>query len=417
MDADLMEEVVKPKSYKMALTAVQRNGGAPGIDGMPVTELAEHLQVHWPTIRAKLLTGSYGPAPVRRVDIAKPGGGIRTLGIPTALDRFIQRLLVQGLTPIFEPRFSSDSYGFRPGRCAAAAVRHVQQYAAAGQTWVVDLDIEAFFDHVHHDILMRRIAAVIRDKRVLKLIGRYLRSGVMKDGVVVATREGTPQGGPLSPLLANIYLDPLDQELAKRGHRFCRYADDCNIYVSSEAAANRVMRTISAWIQQHLRLRVHGGKSGVGRPWERTFLGFRLTRDGLIEVAPVSLVRLKTRVRTLWRSCQSATIKQIRTQWQRYVRGWWQYYQLAQWRRPIDALQGWMRRHMRKFFWLRWHNWRGRRKALSRLGIRFPQLKTAWSGRGAWRIAASPVLQMALNNARLCREGFLTPSDLAKETA
>jgi group II intron reverse transcriptase/maturase len=417
MDADLMEEVVKPKSYKMALTAVQRNGGAPGIDGMPVTELAEHLQVHWPTIRAKLLTGSYGPAPVRRVDIAKPGGGIRTLGIPTALDRFIQRLLVQGLTPIFEPRFSSDSYGFRPGRCAAAAVRHVQQYAAAGQTWVVDLDIEAFFDHVHHDILMRRITAVIRDKRVLKLIGRYLRSGVMKDGVVVATREGTPQGGPLSPLLANIYLDPLDQELAKRGHRFCRYADDCNIYVSSEAAANRVMRTISAWIQQHLRLRVHGGKSGVGRPWERTFLGFRLTRDGLIEVAPVSLVRLKTRVRTLWRSCQSATIKQIRTQWQRYVRGWWQYYQLAQWRRPIDALQGWMRRHMRKFFWLRWHNWRGRRKALSRLGIRFPQLKTAWSGRGAWRIAASPVLQMALNNARLCREGFLTPSDLAKETA
>lgn len=417
MDADLMEEVVKPKSYKMALTAVQRNGGAPGIDGMPVTELAEHLQVYWPTIRAKLLTGSYGPAPVRRVDIAKPGGGIRTLGIPTALDRFIQRLLVQGLTPIFEPRFSSDSYGFRPGRCAAAAVRHVQQYAAAGQTWVVDLDIEAFFDHVHHDILMRRIAAVIRDKRVLKLIGRYLRSGVMKDGVVVATREGTPQGGPLSPLLANIYLDPLDQELAKRGHRFCRYADDCNIYVSSEAAANRVMRTISAWIQQHLRLRVHGGKSGVGRPWERTFLGFRLTRDGLIEVAPVSLVRLKTRVRTLWRSCQSATIKQIRTQWQRYVRGWWQYYQLAQWRRPIDALQGWMRRHMRKFFWLRWHNWRGRRKALSRLGIRFPQLKTAWSGRGAWRIAASPVLQMALNNARLCREGFLTPSDLAKETA
>jgi RNA-directed DNA polymerase len=296
-------------------------------------------------------------------------------------------------------------------------VRHVQQYAAAGQTWVVDLDIEAFFDHVHHDILMRRITAVIRDKRVLKLIGRYLRSGVMKDGVVVATREGTPQGGPLSPLLANIYLDPLDQELAKRGHRFCRYADDCNIYVSSEAAANRVMRTISAWIQQHLRLRVHGGKSGVGRPWERTFLGFRLTRDGLIEVAPVSLVRLKTRVRTLWRSCQSATIKQIRTQWQRYVRGWWQYYQLAQWRRPIDALQGWMRRHMRKFFWLRWHNWRGRRKALSRLGIRFPQLKTAWSGRGAWRIAASPVLQMALNNARLCREGFLTPSDLAKETA
>ena len=223
MDEDLMEEVVKPEQYEVALAAVTRNGGAPGIDGMTVTELVGHLQQHWPGIRAKLLAGSYRPAPVRRVDIDKPGGGNRPLGIPTVLDRFIQRLLVQGLTPIFEPRFSPGSYGFRPGRGAQAAVRTVQQYAAAGQTWVVDLDIEAFFDHVHHDILMRRIAAVIRDKRVLKLIGRYLRSGVMRDGVVVATREGTPQGGPLSPLLANIYLDPLDKELAKRGHRFCRY--------------------------------------------------------------------------------------------------------------------------------------------------------------------------------------------------
>jgi RNA-directed DNA polymerase len=417
MDDDLMEAVVKPEQYEIALAAVNRNGGAPGIDGMPVTELASHLVTHWPAIRAKLLVGSYGPAPVRCVEIDKPGGGSRTLGIPTVLDRFIQRLLVQGLTPIFERRFSSSSYGFRPGRSAAAAVRHVQQYAAAGQTWVVDLDIEAFFDHVQHDILMRRMATVIRDKRVLKLIGRYLRSGVMRDGVVVATREGTPQGGPLSPLLANIYLDPLDQELAKRGHRFCRYADDCNIYVSSEAAANRVMRTIPVWIQQHLRLRVHSGKSGVGRPWERKFLGFRITREGLIEVAPASLTRWKTRVRVLWDARQSVPLKQIRTQWQRYVRGWWQYYQLAQWRRPLDNLQGWLRRHMRKFFWLRWHNWRGRQKALRRLGVKFPQLKTAWSGRGAWRIAASPSLQMALNNAWLRREGFWTLSDLAKETA
>jgi group II intron reverse transcriptase/maturase len=417
MDEDLMEEVVKPEQYEVALAAVTRNGGAPGIDGMTGTELVGHLQHHWPVIRAKLLAGTYGPAPVRRVDIDKPSGGVRTLGIPTVLDRFIQRLLVQGLTPIFEPRFSPSSYGFRPGRSAQAAVRTVQQYAAAGQTWVVDLDIEAFFDHVHHDILMRRIAAVIRDKRVLRLIGRYLRSGIMRDGGAVATREGIPQGGPLSPLLANIYLDPLDKELAKRGHRFCRYADDCNIYVSSEAAANRVMRTIAAWITQHLRLTVHSGKSGVGRTWERKFLGFRITRDGLIEVAPQSLVRFKTRVRALWCARQSLTTKQIRVQWQRFVRGWWQYYHLAQWRRPLDALQGWLRRHMRKFFWLRWHNWRGRQKALSRLGIRSPQLRTAWSRRGAWRIAASPTLHMALDNARLCREGFLTPSDLAKENA
>ena len=338
MDDDLMEDVVKTEPYEVALAAVIRNGGAPGIDGMSVTELVEHLQQHWSVIRAKLLAGSYGPAPVRRVAIAKPGGGIRTLGIPTVLDRFIQRLLVQGLTPIFEPRFSPSSYGFRPGQSAQAAVRAVQQYAVADQTWVVDLDMEAFFDHVHHDILMRRIAAVIRDKRVLKLIGRYLRSGVMTNGVVVRSREGTPQGGPLSPLLANISLDPLDKELEKRGHRFCRYADDCNIYVSSEAAANRVMRIIPAWITQHLRLTVHRGKSGVGRTWERKFLGFRITRDGLIEVAPQSVVRWKTRVRTLWRARQSVTIEQIRTQWQRYMRGWWQYYQLAQWRRPIESL-------------------------------------------------------------------------------
>jgi RNA-directed DNA polymerase len=262
---------------------------------------------------------------VRRVEIPKPSGGTGMLGIPTVQDRFIQQLLLQVLTPIFDPEFSEHSYRFRPGRSAQDAVRAAQQYAQGGKDWVVDLDITKFFDHVKHDILMGRVANAIRDKRVLQLMGKYLRRGAMVDGLVEASVEGTPQGGPLSPLLANIYPDALDKELEKRGHSFCRYADDCNIYVGSQSAAERTLASIQGWIEKHLRLKVNAAKSGTGRVWERKFLGFRLDRGKRIGIAPESLERLKAKVREMWRGNQSCSSKQLRDAWGRYVRGWWGY--------------------------------------------------------------------------------------------
>jgi RNA-directed DNA polymerase len=412
MYEELMEQVVEESNARKALRAVIRNRGKAGIDKMETTELEGHLERHWEKIRAKLLSGKWTPSPVRRVEIPKARGGVRALGIPTVMDRFIQQMLLQVLGPIFEPRFSESSYGFRPGRSAHDAVIAAQGYVKAGKEWVVDIDIAAFFDHVNHDILMRRIAQVIRDKRVLRLIGRYLRAGSMIGGVKVRSDKGTPQGGPLSPLLANIYLDPLDRELARRGHCFSRYADDCNIYVGSEPSARRVEATMTKWIETALKLRVNTDKSGSGRPWERKFLGFRIRADGQIEVSPQSIQKFKRRVRQLWEGEQNATSTQLKDNWVGYLRGWWNYYRLAQWRQPIFELEGWIRRHIRKCFWLRWHNWRGRRKALKRLGLRGRLLKTAHSSRGAWRIASSPSLHTALSNRRLKRYGFLVPSAL-----
>jgi group II intron reverse transcriptase/maturase len=335
------------------------------------------------------------------------------LGIPTVLDRWIQQMLLQMLQPIFDPTFSAHSHGFRPGRSAHDAVRAAQTYVQAGKDWVVDMDVTKFFDRVNHDILMARIGQTIRDKRVLRLIGRYLRAGVMTEGVVQVSEEGTPQGGPLSPLLANIYLDALDQELERRGLAFSRYADDCNIYVSSQRAAERVLTSITQWMAQHLRLEVNATKSGVGRPWERKFLGFRINPQGKIEVAPKSVERFKTKVRELWRSCQSQTSEKLRDNWCAYVRGWWNYFRLAEERRNIFGLEGWIRRHIRSCFWQRWHDWRGRLRKLRQLGLRGRPLKVAHSSRGAWRVARSPSLQTALSNAVLRRHGFCMPSDLA----
>jgi group II intron reverse transcriptase/maturase len=413
MYENLMEEAVSPENYRKALLAVIANQGAPGIDGMKTEELNGHLLQHWLKIHAKLTAGTYTPSPVKRVEIPKPNGGTRMLGIPTVLDRFIQQMLLLAMTPIWEPQFSEHSYGFRPGRSPADAVRAAQGYARTGQDWVVDLDITKFFDHVQWDILMGKIAQVIRDKRVLKLIGRYLRAGAMQDGVVVKSVEGTPQGGPLSPLLANIYLDALDRELERRGHQFCRYADDCNIYVGSQAAAERVMESIQGWIEKHLRLQVNAAKSGVGRTWERKFLGFRLNRKGQIEAAPESLKRFKAKAREMWQSCQSRTSNQLRDAWQRWARGWWGYYRLAENRKPIFRLEGWIRRHIRKCFWLRWHAPKGRERRLRSLGLRGGLLKVAQSYRGAWHLAGTGSLQTALSNERLRRHGFLMPSDLA----
>jgi group II intron reverse transcriptase/maturase len=336
------------------------------------------------------------------------------LGIPTVQDRFIQQLLLQAMTPIFEPLFSEHSYGFRPGRGAHDAVNAAQRYAQKGKDWVVDIDITKFFDHVNHDILMGRIGTTVRDKRVLGLIGKYLRRGAMADGLVKASVEGTPQGGPLSPLLANIYLDALDKELERRGHAFCRYADDCNIYVGSQSAAERTLHSLQNWIERYLRLEVNTAKSGTGRVEERKFLGFRLDRERRIGVAPESIERFKTKVREMWRVNQSRSSDQLRDDWKRYVRGWWGYFRLADARRPVFQLEGWIRRHIRKCFWLRWHSTVGRERALRRLGLRGRMLKVAFSSRGAWPLAANGSVQTALSNATLKRFGFLMPSDLAR---
>jgi len=409
----LMEAAVADENYQLALEAVKRNRGAAGIDRMTTAQLESHLQTNWWILRDKLLKGTYVPSPVRRVEIPKPNGGTRMLGIPTVQDRFIQQLLLQVLTPILDPSFSEHSYGFRPGRSAPDAVRAAQQYAQEGKDWVVDLDITKFFDQVNHDILMGRMATAIRDKRVLHLIGKYLRRGAMVDGVVTGSVEGTPQGGPLSPLLANIYLDALDRELERRGHKFCRYADDCNIYVGSQVAAERTLASIRDWIEQHLRLKVNAAKSGTGKVWERKFLGFRLDRKKRIGIAPESLERFKAKVRELWDGRRSGRSNQLRDDWSRYVRGWWGYFQLAEARTPLRALEQWVRRHIRKCFWLRWHGRAGRLRNLRRLGLSGPALGVATSSRGAWSVAKQPELHRALNNAVLRRYGFLLPSDLA----
>jgi RNA-directed DNA polymerase len=414
MYENVMEEAIRDENVRGALEAVKRNRGAAGIDRMKTTELESHLQAHWEKIRAKLLAGTYVPSPVRRVEIPKPSGGTRMLGIPTVVDRFIQQLLLQVLTPIYEPTFSEHSYGFRPGRSAHDAVHAAQKYVQEGKGFVVDIDITKFFDAVNHDILMGRIATTIRDKRVLHLMGKFLRRGAMVDGLVEASVEGTPQGGPLSPLLANIYLDVLDRELEKRGHAFCRYADDCNIYVGSQVAADRTLASITAWIEKHLRLKVNAAKSGAGRVEERKFLGFRLDREGRIGIAPESIARFKAKVRQMWNARQSLTSDQLRDGWLRFVRGWWNYYQLAEERKPIFRLEGWIRRHIRKCFWLRWHSSEGRVRRLRALGVKARLLDLARSSRGAWCMART-VMQAGLPNATLRRYQFLMPSDLAAQ--
>jgi len=413
MHEELMEQVVSEANATKAWRAVKRNDGSPGIDGMSTGELRDHIRAHWDSIRQKLLAGTYVPSPVRRVEIPKPNGGVRLLGIPTVQDRWVQQMLLQVLQPIFDPTFSEHSYGFRPKRGAHEAVRAAQKHVQEGKDWVVDMDITKFFDHVHHDILMNRVGKVIRDKRILKLIGRYLRAGTMIEGVVVSSEEGTPQGGPLSPLLANIYLHALDEELQKRGLAFCRYADDCNIYVCSQRAAERVLESISQWLRRELRLEVNAAKSAAGRPWERKFLGFRINPAGKIEAAPQSVERFQAKVREMWRSCQSLSSDQLRDRWRAYVGGWWAYYRLADERRNIFGLEGWIRRHMRKCFWLRWHDWRGRLRRLQSLGLKGRQLKVAHSSKGAWHLARTASLHTALRNSILRKYGFIVPSDLA----
>ncbi len=409
----LMEKAIRSGNWGAALYAVERNDGAPGPDGMRADELRAHLAIHGEVIKKRLLEGSYKPGAAKRRDIPKPSGGTRPLSIPNVQDRFVQQLLLGVLRPVFEPRFSESRYGSRPGRSAHDAVEAAQSFAREGFTHVVDMDITKFFDKVNHDILMSKIGTVIGDKAVMKLIGKYLRAGVvMPDGLKVSSEEGTPQGGPLSPLLANIYLDALDKELEKRGLRFARYADDCNIYVKSQAAAERVLASLTGWIKHHLRLEVSESKSGVGRPWERKFLGFIITSALLIGIAPASLTRFEDRVRELWNARQPLTSEQLRDQWRSYVNGWWGYYRRCEWRRDIYRKEPWIRRHIRKCFWQRWHKSKGRESALRRLGLPPSRAIVGRSSRGAWRMAGNPVMHEALNNRTLRRYGFLMPSDL-----
>lgn len=410
----LMEKMVSDENAALALSAVEKNGGAAGIDGMGTEQLRPHLAKHWRTIRSKLLQGTYVPSPVKRVWIPKANGGERPLGIPTVLDRFVQQLLLGELQPLYEPTFSQHSWGFRPGRGAHDAVRSAQRIMTEeGKSWVVDMDIKGFFDNVDHDILMRLIGLQVRDKAVLKLIGRMLRAGVWEEGRVSKPKgKGTPQGGPLSPLLANIYLDVLDKELEGRGLSFSRYADDCNIYVASEKAAQRVLEHTTEFVARKLKLEVSASKSGVDRPWKRKFLGFRLSPQGIIEVGEKAIERFRDRVRQLWISRQNKTSTQMRDDWQRYIRGWWEYYRLTGNPKPLLAQDGWIRRHMRKCFWQRWHGSQGRLKALRKLGIRYPLLRAAKSGRGAWRMAKHPMMHKALSNRTLRRHGFQCFADL-----
>jgi len=407
-----LEGVLTDKNLSEAFEAVKRNKGSAGIDGRDIKATQQHLKQHWHQIEAKLRSVSYSPSPVKGIYIPKASGGKRLLGIPTVQDRLIHQAVQQQLSLQFDPLFSEHSYGFRPQRSAHDAVKAAQQYVQEGKAWVIDIDLKAFFDNVNHDKLIYLIREQVKDKGLLRLVRKILSAGIIIEGQWQATRCGTPQGSPLSPLLANIYLDPLDKELEKRGLSFCRYADDINIYVSSESSAQRVYASIVKWIKKHLKLDVNTDKSGTGRPWERQFLGYRITREGKLSIDSKRLERHKNMVRQLWRANQSLTSQQLVKQWRSYLIGWCNYFSLTEAPWQLRAIGGWTRRHIRKCFWLRWHNRKGRYNALRRLGASARQLMLAGSSRGAWRIASSPTMHVMLNNKLLKRYGLFVADDL-----
>src|SRR5262247_2819258 len=397
----LMEEVVERENLKEALRQVKGNKGSAGVDGITVNQLTDYLKQHWPAIREQLLSGTYEPKPVRRVEIPKPDGGVRKLGIPTVLDRFIQQAVMQVLQTRWDSTFSDSSYGFRPERSAHQAVAQAQQYIVAGYGWVVDLDLEKFFDRVNHDKLVGQIAKRVRDKRLLKLIRAFLNAGIMENGLVSPSVEGTPQGGPLSPLLSNLVLDELDRELERRGHRFVRYADDCNIYVRSERAGQRVMESITLFITQKLKLKVNQAKSAVARPQERKFLGFSFTAGPDIRrtIAPKSLERFKQRIRDITRRAKGVSITATMEELAPYMRGWRNYFGFCETPEVLVALTRWVRLRLRAALWRQWKTPRRRRAALIALRVSGELRNTAGSGRGPWNIARSKALSVGLSNA------------------
>lgn len=405
----LMEQILSRENLIRALNRVVRNKGSHGVDGMPVQNLRAHVIEHWDTMKVELLSGTYQPQPVRRVEIPKPDGGVRLLGIPTVMDRFIQQAIAQVLSSIYDPTFSDHSYGFRPNRSAHGAVKKAQGYIADGNRWVVDIDLEKFFDRVNHDKLMGLLAKRIEDKRLLKLIHKYLKTGIMINGVVTDNEEGTPQGGPLSPLLSNIVLDELDKELEKRGHQFVRYADDCNIYVKTPKAGNRVMRSVTSYIEGKLKLKVNGNKSAVDRPWRRKFLGFSFTkhREPKVRIAKASVNRMKDKIRDITSRKRPYSMEVRIQKLNQYLMGWCGYFALADTPSVFKSLESWIRRRLRMCVWKSWKKPSTKVRKLTGLGI--PKGKAhEWgnSRKGYWRISKSPILHRALGNSYWSSQGL-----------
>lgn len=405
----LIEAMVSGKNADAALRRVESNRGAPGVDGMAAGELRPYLMKHWRLLKQRLLEGKYHPKPVKRVAIPKPDGGMRELGIPTVTDRFIQQMILQVMDPLYEPTFSGSSYGFRPGRSAKMALEAAREHVRAGNGWVVDIDLEKFFDGVNHDVLMGRLARRIGDKKLLKLIRLYLQAGVMLNGVVVERYEGTPQGGPLSPLLSNILLNELDKELESRGHAFCRYADDCNIYVKTERAGQRVMESVSRFLETKLRLKVNRTKSAVGRPVSRKFLGLRIVggAKAIISIAPKSISRFKLKVRRLTRRSRGVSFPVVLSDLKKFTDGWVGYFRIAQTPSVYKELDEWIRRRLRCYVWKQWKRPKTRARELLKRGIG-PYLAwgVACNGDGPWRVAGCPAMSRAFTNARLATLGY-----------
>jgi RNA-directed DNA polymerase len=408
----LMEEVVESKNLMKAYRRVVGNKGAAGVDEMPVEELKPYLKAEWPKIKEQLLEDRYKPQPVRRVQIPKAGGkGMRMLGIPTVVDRLIQQAVLQVLDPIFDSGFSESSYGFRPGRSAHQAVLKAREYVSEGKRWVVDLDIEKFFDRVNHDVLMARVARKVKDKRMLRLIRRYLQAGIMAGGLVEPAREGTPQGGPLSPLLSNILLDELDKELESRGHAFCRYADDCNIYVASRRAGERVMESVSQFLEKRLRLKLNKDKSSVGRPWKRKFLGYSMTPDKSpkLKVAPESEARLRIKLKVIFKRGRGRNLKRVIEEMKMLLVGWSNYFKLAEVKAAFERLDEWIRRRLRCIRWRQWKRPRTRAKNLMKRGLPEERAwKSATNGRGPWWNAGAQHMNQALPKLYFDRLGLVS---------
>ena len=417
-DHALMEQVVDLGNMRSAYLRVVENRGGPGIDEMTVTELRGWLKENWPSVKAALLEGRYIPQPVRAVDIPKPSGGKRTLGVPTVVDRLVQQALHQVLQPLFEPTFSEGSFGFRPGRGAHQAVRRAQAYIREGKRWVVDIDLEKFFDRVNHDVLLARMARRVSDNRVLKLVRRFLEAGLMRDGLTEPRTEGTPQGGPLSPLLSNILLTDLDWELERRRLAFVRYADDCNIYVGSRVAGERVMRGIRAYLKDVLRLRINEHKSAVARPWERKFLGYSCTvqRKSRLRIAPESVRRLKQKVREHMRAGRGQSLRRTIEELNSLLRGWINYFQPAQSKGVLEELDQWLRRRLRCLLWRQWRKPRTRARKLRALGLDAERARvSAVNGHGPWWNAGASHLNHALPARHFMRMGLVSlPPELQR---
>ncbi len=410
----LMEKIVSRGNMMAAYTRVVSNKGAPGVDGMPVTALKCYLQQEWSRIREELLAGRYCPQPVRKVEIPKPGGGTRVLGIPTVLDRLIQQAVHQVLSPLFDPGFSGNSYGFRPGRSAHQAVKAARKHIESGLRWVVDIDLEKFFDRVHHDILMSLVKRKVGDRLVLSLIDSYLKAGILEGGATSPRLEGTPQGGPLSPLLSNILLDELDKELERRGHAFCRYADDCNIYVATRTSGERVMASLSQYLTERLKLTVNRGKSAVDRPWKRAFLSYSMTMDRKprLTVAKKAVDRLKAKLKTLFRRGKGKNLRTTIEEAAPKLRGWINYFRNAEVKGIFEELDGWVRRKLRRILWKQWKRPKTRAKNLIRLGLsKGTAWKSARNGHGPWWNAGASHMNKALPKSYFDKLGLVSFMD------